>query len=254
VVSLLCAIHANQPTSLREDFCGTGAVARRWIDEGARRDQVWRSVGVDLDQACLDHALLHTPPHHADRIRWLHADCIHAPPAPTDACDVIFVGNFSIGYIHTRADLLAYFRSCHRRLAMGNAGFGGGVLVFDLYGGPNAFALGSLERTHPGRGREIIKYLWRHEEADPRTAMVTNSISLRVLIDGDVVQDLPRAFVYRWRLWSLPELADALAETGFTDVQIYTDINIAPNQLARPIDGPDALQGDWVACIAARQA
>ena len=254
VVSFLCAVHGNEPRVLREDFCGTGAVARRWVEEGARRGEVWQATGVDLDAACIDHARLGTPAEHAERLRWVKSDCLRGSAAAKDeGCDVIFVGNFSIGYAHERADLVAYLRACYRRLALGNAGFGGGVLVFDLYGGPNAFALGTLERTHPGRGKEVIKYVWRHEEADPRSGLVTNSISLRVLIDGDVVQEMPRAFVYRWRLWSLPEIGDALREAGFAGFEVYTDINVAPGQAARAVEGPDALRGDWVACVVARE-
>ncbi len=254
VVSFLRAVHGNQPSVLREDFCGTGAVSRRWVDEGARRGEAWRATGVDLSPECLAHAREAAPIEHAQQLRWLPLDCIREPVQDDDGCDVIFIGNFSLGYIHTRDELIAYLLSCHKRLAKGNAGFGGGVLVCDLYGGPGAFALGTLERTHAGRGKEVIKYLWRHEQADPCTAMVTNSISLRVLIDGDVVQDLPRAFVYEWRLWSLPELADVLRESGFGKAVIYTDINVAPGQAAIPIQTHDALHVDWVACIAARPA
>jgi hypothetical protein len=32
--------------------------------------------------------------------------------------------------------------------------------------------------------------------------------------DGEIVED---AFVYRWRLWSAPELRDAMAEAGFEE-------------------------------------
>ena len=138
-----------------------------------------------------------------------------------------------------------------RPIARGNAGFGGGVFVCDTYGGASAFQLGSLTRKHPSRGREIIHYHWQHEEADPLTSMVTNSISFRVEVDGEIIQELPRAFVYRWRLWSIAELREAMTEAGFASTEVYTDCNIAPGQAPRPVASAE-LGPDWIALIAAR--
>jgi len=32
---------------------------------------------------------------------------------------------------------------------------------------------------------------------------------------------MPRAFSYRWRLWTLPEIRELLGEAGFRDVVVY---------------------------------
>ncbi len=71
------------------------------------------------------------------------------PVTVADGCDVLFVGNFSIGYIHERSALVAYMRRCRERLALGRRGFGGGVFVCDTYGGAAAFQLGAVERATP---------------------------------------------------------------------------------------------------------
>jgi hypothetical protein len=249
VVSMLRAIHANEPLILREDFCGSAAVARRWCEEGSSGGA--RAIGIDLDQESLNRAArLAAQGGCAPRLSLIHVDAIHTP-AKDDAADVVFVGNFSIGYIHHRTDLLTYLHHSRQRLLRGHAGFGGGVFICDLYGGSRQFQLGSLDRTHMSRGPEVIKYHWEHEQADPLTGMVTNSISFKVILDGELQQDLPRAFVYRWRLWSIPELTDALLEAGFTSTAVYKDLNLAPGQPAQPVTCPDELGTDWIVMVAA---
>lgn len=272
VTALLAAIHDNQPRVLQEDFCGTAAVSRRWVIEG--EDRVAHAIDLDGEVVAKARALVEAMPALAQRrLEIMQGDCITAGASPDatrrgaeqvtspasslrggviHAPDVIFVGNFSIGYIAERGALVAYLRACKRRLDAGNGGFGGGVFCCDLYGGASAFRLGAIERRHPSRGREIIRYVWRHEAADPRTARVVNSISFRVEVDGEIVQELPRAFVYEWRLWSLSELTDAMREAGFADVQVYKDLNIAPGQPAIAVQSAEELPEDWVVLVAAR--
>jgi hypothetical protein len=200
VVSFLHAAHGNQPLILREDFCGTAAISRRWVDEGRRRSEPFRAIAIDLDQPTLDFARFaaHT---FASDIQFLKGDCTAAAaPAHTAGADVIFVGNFSIGYIHTRAELLSYLRDSRDRLSRGNGGFGGGIFACDLYGGSGAFKLGGLHRRYTGPKGEQVHYNWVHEEADPIRGIVQNSISFRVIASDDTVTELPREFVYRWRL------------------------------------------------------
>ncbi len=254
IVAMLESIHGNEPLILREDFCGTAAVARRWVVAAPDR----QAIAIDLDPHTLDKArelLSASGEAHKGQVRFASGDCIGGgaqAPHANDAADVIFVGNFSIGYIEDRATLVRYLAACKARLNLGNGGFGGGVFCCDIYGGASAFRLGGIERRHPSRGKEIIRYQWLHECADPRTAMVVNSISFRVELDGEIVQELPRAFVYSWRLWSLRELTDAMLEAGFGRVEIYKDLNIAPGEPATAVQSPEELGEDWVVLVAAR--
>jgi len=247
VDAFLRGVHGGRPVALREDFCGTGAVARRWCLEPGSR-----AVCVDLDPDALAR-LRRDGAGVLDRIDARREDAITAPVRKDDACDAIFVGNFSIGYIRERAALIEYLRRSCERLAMGGAGFGGGVFACDTYGGAGAFRLGGFTRRHPGRGREVIDYTWVHEEADPREASVVNSISFRVLSDGEVVQELPRAFEYRWRLWSIAELREAMLEAGFASVEVYKDINVAPGHAPRPVGAAAELGEDWIVMVVARE-
>jgi len=251
VVSLLRGIHGNEPITLREDFCGTAAVARRWCEEGLARAEPARAWAADSDPECIRRAIERARTAGiADRLTGLQTDLLaEAPTRPTPA-DVVFVGNFSIGYIMSRRVLVDYFRRCKAHLDLGLGGFGGGVFVCDTYGGASAFTLGGLERRHPSRGREVIHYVWRHELADPATAMVRNSIGFRVELEGEIVAELPRAFVYDWRLWSIAELREAMRDAGFVRTAVYQDLNLAPGQPAVAVSEESPLGADWIVAVA----
>lgn len=252
VVAFLRAAHGGEPLVLAEDFCGTAAVSRRWADQGVRTGEPLRALGVDLDADAIARAAsLARRDGVAARVDLRRGDALSGP-ARDEPADVVFVGNFSIGYLHDRGSLLRYLRQCRERLARGNAGFGGGVLALDTYGGAGAFRLGGIERSHPGRGRETIRYTWVHEHADPTSGMVRNSISFRVLVDGEQRAELPRAFVYEWRLWSIAELREAMAEAGFASSAVYKDINVAPGHEPEPVADPAELGEDWIVMIVAR--
>lgn len=255
VTTFLRNLHGNDPRTLAEDFCGTAAVSRRWVLEGEKLGVSCVAVAVDLDAETLAKARALAVAEGA-AVEFELADAVRAEGTDEKlrGADLIFVGNFSIGYLYERADLVRYLRQCKARLDAANDGFGSGgfgAFVCDVYGGAGAFRLGGLNRKHPGRGREMIHYAWRHDAADPLTGMVENSISFRVEVDGEVTQELPRAFVYRWRLWSLTELADAMRDAGFERVEIYKDVNVAPGEAPRVVDAGE-LGEDWIVLVAAR--
>lgn len=260
--ALFLAENGSDPTILGEDFSGTCAVSRRWCKELSPA----RAICIDLDTDALAWARARAtftdddapdkkapeklaPGHPID---YVHADCFaDAAPALRDSpCDVCFVGNFSIGYALDRATLVQYLARSRQRLLAARHGFSGGLFVCDTYGGAGAFALGGIERTHPGRRGEIIRYAWQHESADPTTAIVTNSISLRVERDGDIVAEYPRAFEYRWRLWSIAELREAMLDAGFERTSVYLEISLAPGDVPTPVSDPRQFKSDWIVLVA----
>ncbi len=255
VARFLRAVHGNQPAVLREDFCGTAAVARRWCLDAQRRGEPARAICTDLDADTIAKARsLCQRDGVSEHIRLIQADALAHHTADrsaedTDACDIVFIGNFSIGYIQERAALVRYLELCRNRLGRGNGGFGGGIIALDTYGGAGAWKLGSLTRKHPSRGREIVHYHWAHEEADPLIGAVVNSISFRVELDGEIVTEWPRAFVYRWRLWSIHELREALTEAGFAATEVYQELPTTPTQTPRQAE---SLGEDWVVLIIGR--
>ena len=79
-------------------------------------------------------------------------------------------------------------------------------------------------------------------------------------VDGGVPVDLKgggtlrRAFTYKWRLWTIPEIREVLAEAGFREVTVYwegTDEDGDGNGVFRPTrKGDDS--ACWVVYITAR--
>ncbi len=258
VVDFLHAVHAANGAApariLREDFCGTAAVACRWIQRARERAEPARAIGVDLDGPTLDAARTRARAEGVlDALDLRRIDAVASPDA--DPADVVFVGNFSIGEIHRRADLLTYFRRSLARLHAGGAGWGwggGGVMVVDTYGGAGAFTLGTLNRTHIGKRGEVVHYTWEHVAADPTTGMVENAIHFRVVEQGELVLALPNAYTYRWRLWSIAELREAMTEAGFSATEVHTKVDLPPGVIPTPVTDPGELGKDWIACVVGR--
>lgn len=235
----LRALHDGRPCVLGEDFSGTAALARAWIALDPRH----RAVAVDRDPEPLARL------RGIDRLRCLHADVLNA----SDRVDILACTNFPIGYWHTRADLLTYLRHARTRLKPR------GLLVCDLYGGSDAFTTGRYTTTLQGPARQRITYTWEQRHADPLTGLVTNAIHFQVKGPGRAARAgrLRDAFVYHWRLWSIPELKDAMLEAGFASVDVHASLGDAIDHAGRVIvtqtTDPAELTDPWVVYLAARR-
>jgi hypothetical protein len=239
LVSFLRAIHGRQPRVLGEDFSGTAAVSRAWVAaiEGGH------AIAIDHDAEALARA------RSCAGLRAILGDVRTCPDAERDAADVIFAGNFSLGEWHTRADLVAYLRRARARL------YSHGVFVCDTYGGASAFQSGAVERLHPAPDGALVRYTWEQRSADPLTAEVVNALHFRVERAGEIVQEITDAFVYRWRLWSVPELRDALSEAGFARTEVQSDLpdaaGGADDRSLRSADARD-LGESFILCVIGR--
>ena len=203
LVPLLRAVHGSEPVTLGEDFSGTAALSHLWVER-----EECKAIAVDFDQESLSKRGNH------ERITKHECDVRDVETS----CDVLFVGNFSIGYLHTRDELVEYLKHVKSRLETG------GVFICDTYGGDTAYTLGGVHRAHPMPGGKLCRYTWEQHEADPTTGMVTNLIHFRVERAGVIEFELEDAFVYQWRLWSIPELRDAMADAGFSESLVYTKL------------------------------
>ena len=230
----LVALHGAGPTRLREDFGGTGALARAFVHAAPGRV----ALVVDLDPAPLARCAGHPD------LRTLVADATALDDA--DPADIVFVGNFSLGYVECRRRLARYLEASRRRLAPG------GLFACDMYGGPGAWRLGGLARRVPLPDGSTLHYWWEHQAADPLTGIVVNAISFRIETAGEIVEELPRAFVYRWRLRSLPELRDLLLDAGFESIEVRLHADLDRQGRPTPVATPDELAADWTALITAR--
>lgn len=222
-IRLLSDLHGRNPAALAEDFCGSAAVSREWV----RSDPDRSAVGIDADPDVLRIAERKAAPLAGDRRRLqlllarLGASADPAPSGRSADFDVVYAGNFSIGELRQRSDLLGYLRFAHDRLRKS------GIVACDTYGGRTAFVPGTLVRTivvepEPGIGTSprIIRYAYEQVSADPFTGLVENHLHFDVIRNGELEARWRSAFVYRWRLWSVPELRDALLEAGFESTRV----------------------------------
>lgn len=225
---------ANRPITLGEDFSAAGAIARAFVQihGGAR------AVCVDLDQQALDRLHELQDPALDGAITTRCADVFDA----NDLADIIAALNFSLCEIHTRDRLVQYLRHARSRLN------DGGILVADLYGGADAMAIGESEEELPGS----IRYVWEQREADPLTGRVINAMHFE-LPTGESLRD---AFLYDWRLWSIPELRDAMTEAGFTSTEVHDRLGGAIDESGAvhplPLTDADELDETYVVYIVAR--
>jgi SAM-dependent methyltransferase len=203
----------REPQSLREDFCGTAALACDWVRSGANR----RAWGVDLDRSVLDWGRKHnvTPlGPQAAQIELIHGDVleIETPPA-----DLLFAFNFSYCVFKTRTLLRRYFEQARRHLNPE------GILLLDIYGGTESVVPKTEKRRIPGftapDGTRIppFTYYWEQAEYDILSHHVRNHIHFQVPGMGRI----NRAFTYDWRLWTVPELRELLQEAGFSETRVY---------------------------------
>lgn len=236
LVPLLIAIHGGKPTVLGEDFAGTAALSCQWVKDIAGG----RAVAIDLDAEALTRHGEH------EQITRLVADVRTAD----EPVDVLFVGNFSIGYLHSRAELVSYLKRVRSRL---NAG---GVFVCDTYGGESAFLTGHVHRYHSLADGRRVRYTWEQRSADPLTGRVIDVLHFRVERGGIIEDELRDAFVYDWRLWSVPELRDALTDAGFAQTDVYQKLPDAEDEdgqvYIEPVRDGEELEDSFIVLVAAR--
>ncbi len=206
-------LNGRAPTLMREDFCGTAALACEWV----RRSKRHRAWGIDLHGATLKWALRNRVPMlgtAAGRLTLLHSDARRVTRPPVD---LVMALNYSYWVFHERAALLAYFRAARRTLAPG------GLLCLDAFGGTEAMQELVETRRVPasrGPGGERIpafRYVWEQAAFNPVDHRLLCHIHFK-LRGG---RELRRAFTYDWRMWTLPEIRELLAEAGFRESLVY---------------------------------
>lgn len=158
----------------------------------------------------------------------------------TERVDVVGAFNFSYWVFKTRPTMLRYFRRVHAALKTH------GVFFLDAYGGYESYK--ELRETTACKG---FTYVWHQEKYYPVTGDILCHIDFR-FPDGSKIE---KAFTYDWRIWSLPELQELLAEAGFSRVTIWwegTDKNGGGNGVFTPENRGEADAG-WVAYLIAER-
>jgi SAM-dependent methyltransferase len=196
-------LRGRHAQSFREDFSGPSSSACEWVRRGPR----CRAIGVDLEPAVLEwsrsHRVSRLTPGQRRRLRLVEGNVL---TVRTPAVDVIAALNFSYWVFKDRRTLLRYFRAARDALKRD------GLLVLDAFGGHEA-SKEMRERTKL-RG---FTYVWHQAAFRPVTSEILCHIHF-TFPDGSRID---RAFSYDWRLWTLPEIRELLAEAGFNRSTVY---------------------------------
>ena len=192
------------PQALREDFSGTAALSCAWVTGDPART----AVAVDIDARPLawgaQHNVAPLAPADRSRIRLEQGDVCEHRSGPAD---VVLALNFSYNALHTRERLVTWMARARADLEPD------GLLVMDAVGGPACYAPGEDEAEE----RDGFTYQWETVSFDPISHRARCAIHFQ-LDDGRRIE---RAFLYDWRLWTLPELRDALRDAGYRSSRVW---------------------------------
>lgn len=188
---------------LREDFCGTANTSCEWVRRSPRN----RAIAVDIDQGVLNWATTHNlaalTPSAWRRIRLLRDDVLKVQTEPVDC---VLAMNFSYWLFKERKTMRRYFSRVRQGLV------GDGIFFLDAYGGYDAFRVLRERTRHDG-----FTYVWHQAAYNP----ITGEMTCHMHFNFEDGSRLPQAFSYDWRLWTLPEIREILAESGFSQATVY---------------------------------
>ncbi|MEK7234691.1 MAG: class I SAM-dependent methyltransferase [Elusimicrobiota bacterium] len=196
-------LKGRAPKLLREDFCGTFGVCCEWVKLGPDYRAYGRDLGSEPIQYGFEHSHSRLTPEQRSRVKIERKDVLE-PGGPKS--DLIVAMNFSYFIFKKRAELKAYFANGFKQLRPG------GVLAVDCFGG-GGIHRPNVERTvHPR-----FVYYWEQFDYDP----VYNTAHCAIHFKPKGRKKFKNVFTYDWRLWSLAEIRELMAEAGFGKSHVY---------------------------------
>ena len=196
-------IRGRTASVLREDFCGTAQTSAEWL----RRREDNHSIGVDLDEEVVAWGMAKNRERLTEeQLERLEIRLENVLDVSTRPVETVLAMNFSYFLFKTRDHLRGYFEKVHASLV------DDGLFVLDAYGGSDSFTEMEEERDLDG-----FTYVWDQNHYNPINGDVINKIHFH-FPDGTKMKD---AFIYEWRLWTLPEITEILLEAGFAKASVY---------------------------------
>jgi len=227
----------KMPTSMREDFCGTGRISCEWVKLSSKNT----AVGLDLDPETLQYAKTTNraalSPTEQKRVRFLKQNVLK----PTrEKFDWIGAYNFSFYIFHQRKTLLQYFKAVHQSLKSK------GTFFLELSGGE-----GFKETLHESKKFKIPGYgtfqsMWQQHQYDPISQINNYSIHFK-LPNGKWMNE---AFTYHWRIWEIREVREILEDAGFSKTIVLWENTEENADEYLPQEQGD-YRRDWLAYIVA---
>jgi len=230
-------LRGRKALSFREDFCGTASAACEWASQSAEHT----AVGVDIDAAVLqwgrENRVARLAEEQQQRVRLLEGNVLEAQ---TEQVDALGAFNFSYWIFQTRPLMLEYFAQVYKTLK------DDGVFFLDAFGGYEAY-----EEMKEKTKYDSFTYIWEQARYSP----ITGEMDCFIHFKFPDKSKLKRAFSYTWRLWSLPEITELLAEAGFKNPTVYwegTDDDGDGNGVFKP-DAEGEADAGWIAYIVAEK-
>ena len=144
----------KEPTTLREDFCGTFALSCEWVK---LRDH-HKAIAIDIHKQTLNwgrkNHLEVMDEEKQKRLKIVQGDV--RTFIQKEKADFIIATNFSSFFFHERSVMKAYFQNCYKGLNKR------GLFVVDAFGGSECLLPNEEETEH-----EDFCYFWDQESFDP---------------------------------------------------------------------------------------
>ena len=195
-------IYGKKPLVLREDFCGTGAMACAWVAQSKEH----KAHGIDLDMEPISYGvenhLFKLKDEQQNRMEYILGNVMSNYDFKAD---VVVAFNFSYFLFKKRADLVKYFSQVRKHLKKDGAFF------IDLFGGTE-----TRQPLEESVKHKTHTYYWDCESYNPLTAECLYYIHFK---KGQ--EKFEKVFKYEWRMWDARELQDVLADAGFKETHIY---------------------------------
>jgi SAM-dependent methyltransferase len=190
-------IRGKRAIKLREDFCGTMNTSCEWV----RRRKSNIAYSIDIDQDVLDwgtnNKLLKLGKEQQQRINIIKGD---VTKTITENMDIVLAMNFSYWIFKDRQSMTNYYRHIYNNLDTN------GIFFLDCFGGPEAIKEMEEETEYKG-----YSYIWDQHKYNP----ITGDGLFYIHFKFDDGSKIKKAYTYDWRVWTLPEITEMLADAGF---------------------------------------
>ena len=186
----------------REDFCGSAILSCEFV----RRHRDNRAIGVDLHGPTLEWARKHNvsalEPEQQKRVSLIQRNVLEVRDPKAE---LIAGLNFSYSVFKTRKDFAAYIQNAFQALKPG------GLFALDAWGGGQAQFLMKEKKKVKG-----ATYVWHQADFDA----ITHHILCKIHFEFKDGSKMKNAFIYDWRLWTLPEMRELMEDAGFRDIHV----------------------------------
>ncbi|AGH95014.1 class I SAM-dependent methyltransferase [Pseudobdellovibrio exovorus] len=193
---------SKRPRVLREDFCAGAAISCEWV----KLDPSHKSIGIDLDQVPMDygkeHYLSKLNSEQQKRIALIQQNVLSGQ---LPAADIVAAVNFSYFFFKKREVLKQYFQNVYKSMNKD------GLFILDIFGGTQC-----TDAIEDRTKHKEFTYYWDQKHFDPVTNEAYFEIHFRYKN-----KKYEGVFSYDWRMWTIPEIRELMAEVGFKDSYVY---------------------------------